>query len=58
LWGYVVEEIDRLITFEERHLRTCDPDELKALQYKLNALETIKRIPQDVIDREEIEVPV
>lgn len=53
MWGSVVEEIDRKIHFEALKLRTCTPEELPLIQAKLSAFESLKKLPDDVIEREE-----
>jgi len=53
MWGGVIEEIDRKIYFESLKLRTCTPEELPVLQAKLAAYEALKKLPDDVIEREE-----
>jgi len=52
LWGGVVEELDKKITFELTKLRTCNVDELPLIQAKIQSYESIKNLPDDVIDRE------
>lgn len=53
LWEYLIEEIDGLIKFETSKLRMCKVEDLKAIQDKITVYETIKILPQIIIDREE-----
>jgi len=52
IWAGVVEEIDKKIHFEAQKLRTCTPEELPLVQAKLGIFESLKRLPDDIIDRE------
>lgn len=52
LWEELCKEIDNRIKFEEGKLRSCLPEQLKYIQTKILALEELKRIPTDLIDRE------
>lgn len=52
LWGDVVEEINKKIFHVTETLKTCKPEELLEKQHTIQALESIKRLPDDVIDRE------
>jgi len=51
LWDEICKELDMLIRNEEGKLRACGEDQLKKIQLKINFLEEMKRLPQDVIDR-------
>ena len=51
-WDGFVKEIDRLIESESLKLRKCSADDLKGCQQVIETLEMIKRLPQNVIDRE------
>jgi hypothetical protein len=53
LWTGLVEELDRLIAFNVQKLKTCSPEDLKFIQYEIGVYESLKNIPQFVIDREE-----
>ena len=52
LWAETVEEIDKKLHYETQRLRTCKPEELLLIQAKIQVYESIKRLPDDVIDRE------
>ena len=52
LWSAVLEEIDHKIRFESNRLRTCIPSELQAIQVAIQCWEALKRLPEDVIERE------
>ena len=54
MWGALQEEIDIKINYEVSKLRTCKPEDLRSIQDRIDVYESIKRIPQDVIDREEL----
>lgn len=53
LWADVVEELDKKIYHITQTLITCKPEELLDKQKEIKALESVKRLPDDVIDREE-----
>ena len=53
LWNEVCLEIDSRIKALESKLRTCAPAELERLQLEIQVWERCKRLPQDVIEREE-----
>lgn len=53
LWKSVQVEIDALMRFEEHKFRSCKPEELDGIRRVIVAYETIKNLPQNVIDREE-----
>ncbi len=53
LWLEVEKELNEKIAVEIQKLRSCEKDELERLQTRIELLEEIKRLPQDVIDREE-----
>jgi len=53
LWGSVVEELDKYIFFEVSKLKACKPYELTFLQAKIECYESLKKLPDDVIEREE-----
>ena len=52
VWASIVEELDRYIYFEMQKLRTCQPEELKSIQLVINCYESLKSLPDHVIDRE------
>ena len=51
MWAEIVEEVERKIHYESQKLRTCKPEELLLVQAKILAYESIKNLPNDVIDR-------
>jgi hypothetical protein len=53
LWGHICKEIDGRIEALEAKLRTCAPTELERLQIEIQLWEKAKRLPQDVVEREE-----
>ena len=53
LWTEFCVEIDKRIVADTGRLLECRTDEVVKLQEKVKAYQAIKRIPQDVIDREE-----
>ena len=53
LWKYICEEIDYRIILSEQKLRSCSKDELPVLQNRVTMLEEFRRLPEDVIEREE-----
>jgi len=53
LWEQVCSEIDVRLKALESRLRTCTPLELERLQLEIQVWEKVKRLPQDVIEREE-----
>ena len=54
MWAALIEEVDIKIAYEASKLRTCKPEDLRSIQDRIDVYESIKRIPQDVIDREEL----
>jgi len=52
-WKYVQNELDYRISCIVNRLRTCNKDELDELQNDIQMLESFKRLPNDVLDREE-----
>jgi hypothetical protein len=53
IWEQVCLEIDSRIKSLESRLRTCQPTELERIQLEIQVWEKAKRLPQDVIEREE-----
>lgn len=51
-WKALLQEVDGLIYFESKKLMTCPPEEIGAVRQKILAYESIKALPQNVIDRE------
>ena len=52
IWESVVEELDERIQNTFNDMRNCDADELKGYQRRIKLFEEIKRLPEDVLDRE------
>jgi len=52
IWSTIVNELERKIYYETQKLRTCSPEELRDIQAKIQAFESLKNLPQDIIDRE------
>jgi hypothetical protein len=53
LWSSVVEELSGRVSFEASRLRTCAPEDLMLIQARINIFETVMKLPEDVIEREE-----
>lgn len=53
IWKETCLEIDKLIKFEESKFRTCKPEEVVAIQNKIKVYESVKNLPQTVIDRDD-----
>lgn len=52
LWESVCAEIDNIIESLIYKLKTVPKDDLEAVQMEIRTWERVKRLPQDVIDRE------
>ena len=52
IWKYVCDEIDYRIALKIESLRSCGKDQLEVIQAELSALEDVKRLPEDVAERE------
>ena len=52
LWAGIVEELDHKITYEVAKLRMCQPDDLIKVQLTIQCYESLKRLADDIIDRE------
>ena len=52
-WSWVGKEIDYRIASLLNMLKACNKDELPAYQEKIRMLEELKRLPDDVVDREQ-----
>lgn len=52
LWEEFCKEVDRKVDYQKTLLLRCGPEELVSHQEMVKALESIKNIPDDVIDRE------
>lgn len=53
LWEEFCKEIDKKINYEMHKLTTVAPEYLLSVQQMISSLQSIKNIPDDVIDREE-----
>jgi hypothetical protein len=53
MWEYVVGELDKRIEQAREQLTTVQPEELVRAQTKLRALVELKRLPDDIIEREQ-----
>jgi len=53
MWASVVTELDKRIIYAVEKLKTCLPEDLSLLQWEISIYESLKRLPQDVIEREE-----
>jgi hypothetical protein len=53
LWEQVCTEVDVRLKALESRLRTCTPSELERIQLEIQIWEKVKRLPSDVIEREE-----
>lgn len=53
MWRGFCEEVDRQTESFMQQMRKCEPGELRDLQIRIQTLERVKRIPQDVVYREE-----
>ena len=53
MWAGIVEEMDKKIHYESQKLRTCKPEDLLLIQARIDIFEQVKRLPDDVVEREE-----
>ena len=53
LWTELCKEIDTYITFEMSKLINCKPEELTDIQGRIKVWQSVKDIPDNVIDREQ-----
>ncbi len=53
MWGEILGELDHKIFLISNKLQTCTPEQLPVLQNEIRVLQGIKRLPEDVISREE-----
>jgi hypothetical protein len=51
-WDELVKEIDKHIGIELQKLKRCDLDDVITIQARIYALEMLKKLPQDIIERE------
>ena len=52
LWGEITEELDRKIYLIGQKLHTCTADQLQMFQAEIRILNGVKRLPDEVIERE------
>ena len=52
IWSTIVNELERKIWYETQKLRSCQPEDLKDIQCKIQAYESLKRLPDEIIERE------
>ena len=52
-WTAIKAEIDTWIAGQFSKMKTCQPEQLGALQARIAAYEEVKQLPQIVCDREE-----
>lgn len=52
-WPLICEEIDKRIDSERSNLENAKGEAVQGVQARIRTLRGIKRLPQDVIDREE-----
>jgi len=55
-WDMVVGELDYRIEAEVNKLKTCSHGDFPYIQNAVKLLESFKHMPQDVIDRETLDV--
>jgi hypothetical protein len=55
LWADVCEEINKQIHYLTQRLRSCTRDELEGIQREINAHEKLKQLPDNVIDRGDVD---
>lgn len=53
LWKWVVTEIDYRISCKMKQLMSCKESDLRIAQQEVLLLESLKRLPDDVVDRED-----
>ncbi len=53
LWESFCGELDQRVNYCIQEMKTCMPEKLSELQTRVKAFEAVKRIPLDVIEREE-----
>lgn len=52
LWKYISDELDYRILSKTSELMTCSLTKIESLRDIIKTLEEIKRLPDDVVDRE------
>jgi hypothetical protein len=53
LWADICEEINIKIFHLAETLKTCKAEDLVNIQKEIRVYESVKRLPQDIVDREE-----
>jgi len=53
MWAGVVEEMDKKIVFEVAKLKAAKLEDIILIQATIRAYESLKKLPDDVIEREE-----
>ena len=53
LWAEIVGELDHRIFLVGKKFQNCTAEQLPLLQNEVKILESIKRLPEDIINREE-----
>lgn len=53
MWGGVVEELDRKIFLLTNELMKCSSEELRDIQFTIKCYQSLKKLPDDIIEREE-----
>ena len=54
IWKMVCDELDYRISAKINELKKCDAEELLIIQRDIRQLESLKKLPDDVVDRETI----
>lgn len=53
IWANACEELDIKIHHLTQKLKTCKPEELEKIQIEISVFEAVKRLPDDIVSREE-----
>lgn len=53
VWAEICEELNKKIFHLSEKLYTCSPEVLKDIQTEIKVYQAVKRLPQDIISREE-----
>jgi len=53
MWGYVVEEIDYRLDALKNQILACPLEDVGNLRIEIDALRSVRQLPEDVITREE-----
>lgn len=54
LWGQVVEELDKKIYHLGQKLYNCKSDELINIQMEIKVYQSVKQLPEHIIEREQV----